>query len=513
MAGRTTSAARGQLDLFIRPAPRPPQTEVKDVKLKYLDPDKIELRPYQEALLRQILLGGNFGVVMDTSLGKTFLAFLAMDYALRRGKVLFCAPSRPLCDQHYRGILESFKLAPEEAVILSGKMPARKRSRHYQNTRVVVATPQTVKNDILARRCGLEGFSLIVLDEFHHTGERYAYRTLADQANERGIQILALSASPGGSRAEIEMVKGLLHLDYWLTPDAGAQLFQFPCQQTARWIPLGDELTEILASLEKTLISFWAELARHGLVSGRFHFPPQKELDQLKIRVDQARGNDRFAAISHYASFFQLLWAYKYLLMEGEDCCLNYLSRLSQRQSRAAERIFENSFFKRAYRLIRALPNDRFIHPKRLELLRIAERAVGEGKVIMVFVRYCDSNEAVRDFLERECGRRAESLMGQKRMSQRRQQAVVEGFKRGEFPILVVTSIGQEGLHLPSVDLAIEYSPSWNGIEVIQRAGRVGRNKPGQIISLVMDHPIEKAFFYASRRKVGTMKQVVSMGL
>ena len=52
-------------------------------------------------------------------------------------------------------------------------------------------------------------------------------------------------------------------------------------------------------------------------------------------------------------------------------------------------------------------------------------------------------------------------------------------FRKGEFNVLVSSSIGEEGLHVPDVDLVVFYEAVPSEIRYIQRRGRTGRTTPG----------------------------------
>src|SRR5207245_914650 len=58
--------------------------------------------------------------------------------------------------------------------------------------------------------------------------------------------------------------------------------------------------------------------------------------------------------------------------------------------------------------------------------------------------------------------------------SQREEQEILEKFKAGEVNVLVATSIGEEGLDIPKVDLVVFYEPVPSEIRTIQRRGRTG---------------------------------------
>ena len=69
-------------------------------------------------------------------------------------------------------------------------------------------------------------------------------------------------------------------------------------------------------------------------------------------------------------------------------------------------------------------------------------------------------------------------------MSQEEQSTVLESFRNGEFDVLVATSIAEEGLDIPEVDLVVFYEPIPSEIRYIQRRGRTGRKSAGSVVIL-----------------------------
>jgi ATP-dependent RNA helicase DDX21 len=78
---------------------------------------------------------------------------------------------------------------------------------------------------------------------------------------------------------------------------------------------------------------------------------------------------------------------------------------------------------------------------------------------------------------------KARALHGQLPQSER--QRILNIFRVGRFPILVLTDVGARGLDIPDVDLVVSFAPPADFLTYIHRSGRTGRaGKSGQ--SLIM---------------------------
>jgi Fanconi anemia group M protein len=86
-------------------------------------------------------------------------------------------------------------------------------------------------------------------------------------------------------------------------------------------------------------------------------------------------------------------------------------------------------------------------------------------------------------------------------MSQKQQQEALDEFKAGDFEVLVSTSVAEEGLDVPEVDLVCFYEPVPTAIRSIQRKGRTGRQAEGKVVVLMAEDTRDEAFFWISRRR------------
>jgi Fanconi anemia group M protein len=83
---------------------------------------------------------------------------------------------------------------------------------------------------------------------------------------------------------------------------------------------------------------------------------------------------------------------------------------------------------------------------------------------ILIFTQYRDTAKHIVEILSRNkisCSRFVgqANRMGDNGMTQEKQAEVLESFREGDFQVLVATSIAEEGLDIPEVDLVVFYEP------------------------------------------------------
>jgi Fanconi anemia group M protein len=98
---------------------------------------------------------------------------------------------------------------------------------------------------------------------------------------------------------------------------------------------------------------------------------------------------------------------------------------------------------------------------------------------------------------------------GQKGLNQDKQLSILEDFRNGKFQVLVATSVAEEGLNIPNVDLVIFYEPVPSEIRFIQRKGRTGRFSNGRVIILSYENSIDIKYLESSKRKLSKMKTLL----
>src|SRR5208337_1284723 len=154
------------------------------------------------------------------------------------------------------------------------------------------------------------------------------------------------------------------------------------------------------------------------------------------------------------------------------------------------------------------------LHPKPevvLGLVRDQLEAYPDSRII-IFATYRDTVQLLVDHLARN-GIMSERFVGQaardseKGLSQKKQIAALSRFRDGEFKVLIATSVGEEGLDVPSTDLVIFYEPVPSEIRSIQRKGRTGRSGAGRVAVLTTKGTSDDVYRFVSQSKERRMQK------
>src|SRR5256885_12853523 len=170
----------------------------------------IEAREYQRAIAKSALTANTL-VVLPTGLGKTIVALLVAADRLTgypQSKILILAPTRPLVLQHAQFFKEHFPDQNAKSNVLTGETPAQLRETAFDESTMVFATPEVIRNDISADRYNLRNVSLIVFDEAHRCVRSYAYSEVAQSYKLQASNplILGLTASPSAKKSRVEEI-------------------------------------------------------------------------------------------------------------------------------------------------------------------------------------------------------------------------------------------------------------------------------------------------------------------
>ena len=488
-----------------------------------IKPDTLMLRKYQETIFSRAV-DGNTLVVLPTGLGKTVVAAMLTAhrlYTFPASKVLFLAPTRPLAIQHHNTFQKALNL--EAMVTLTGMDAVEDRKKLWQDNKVIFATPQTIENDIM-RGLDLSDVSLIIFDECHRCVGDYSYVFIADEYMKKAANplILGLTASPGSEQETVKEICKNLHIDrVEARTERDSDVAPYIQETVVSWVKLAlpEEFKKIRILIEDLLRQDLRALKERGFLEsadlGKVNKRVLLEL-QASVRKDitsgTADGSDAFAAVSLAASALKINHALELLETQGISALDSYLERLRKQKSKAIRRLFADERMTTLSKNVHDLNVLGFDHPKLDELVKIVK--ANSGKKVMVFTQYRDS---VNKIVERLTGSGilAREFIGQARkddkkgMSQKEQIRVLEEFRAGKYDVLAATSVAEEGLDIPAVDLVIFYEPIPSEIRSIQRRGRTGRSGAGKVVVLMAKETRDEAYYWVAFHKEKQMRKVV----
>ncbi|WP_321507350.1 DEAD/DEAH box helicase [uncultured Methanoregula sp.] len=491
-----------------------------------IKPESLESREYQLSIAMKAL-DANTMVILPTGLGKTAVALLVAASRLynEKGKVLMLAPTKPLVEQHLRYFERYLLLTgtdrPETTpfVMFTGEAPPDERTADWEGATVILATPQVIKNDLIAGRYTLADVALLVVDECHRAVGNYAYVFLAQRylATAAKPLLLAMTASPGGAQEKVQEVcsnLGIEHIENRTETDPDVSPYVFDRELEYVDISLPPELKiaiQIINGLIEERLALLASL--HFTVPKREKLS-MKELNAINAQIQQRIANRDpagYSAASVYAECMKLKHAVMLAESQGSEVLKGYLAKLVAEGtgpggSKASQRLVADHSFQDLCERSKEWTEE--LHPKMERTLNLVRDQLAKypDSRIIVFATYRDTVQLLVDYLtkyrivsERFVGQATKDA--EKGLSQKKQIAALDRFRKGEFKVLIATSVGEEGLDVPSTDMVIFYEAVPSEIRSIQRKGRTGRSGAGRVVVLVTKGTSDEVFRHVSASK------------
>jgi ERCC4-related helicase len=501
------------------------------VEHPFLRPGVLRALPFQLDLAR-IGLDEDLLVVLPTGLGKTVIAALLAAEILRRspGKVLVLAPTRPLVQQH----ADAFGrwLTPMRSARFTGTVRRPVREGAWDSADLVFATPEIVQNDLAAERYRLDDVALLVFDEAHHAVGKYVYVPIAERyRSERPRQgrVLGLTASPGGKDERIEEVVrtiGVQRIEARSREDPGVAEYVQPTEVELLWVDLSPDAARIRAMLASAAHATAHKLQKMGYLRKKpIRSLSVKDLIALRAEIFARPGPmvRRFGPLFHQLVLLHLHHAQERLETQGLQPFVQYLERVAGKEKPSRGDL---AFLKLPEVVLARAEAQEFLrtsrepsHPKLDALVELVRatlvRPQDHPPRVLVFAQYRDTIQGIQTMLELQ-GWTVGRFVGQSTrdaddpgMNQKDQSRILEGFRAGRFPILVASSVAEEGLDVPDVDLVVFFESVPSEIRAIQRRGRTGRTSLGRVAVLLTRDTRDVQYQAAEVRREKSMKRIV----
>lgn len=480
--------------------------------------EEIKAREYQLNIL-ETAKKHNTLVVLPTGIGKTLIALMLAKARLEKfpeSKVIFLAPTRPLTEQHYNYFKKY--LANYEQHIFTGKINPNQRAKLWQNAKIIFSTPQCIENDLKNELIGLKDVSLLIEDECHRCLKNYSYVYVAKEylKQAREPRLLGLTASPGSDAAVIKTIcknLGIEAVEIRTRESRDVKPYLQKLEKDVIKIELTEEMKTVRYLLKAIYDRKVKELQNRKLLFGRSTKTNILELQKRLIRM-MAAGNKHFnvlKGISICAQAIKMQHALEMLETQGIEASYNYLNEIfeqaKQGKSKAVIQLVNSKELGEAYVLLVKLFEKNIEHPKFEKLKEIMKKEIEKNPSLkaIIFSQYRDTVNKIANVLNFQ-GIKSKIFIGQAKrktngLTQIEQQAILREFAQGRINALVSTSIGEEGLDLPEVDIVVFYEPIPSAIRKIQRAGRTARLKPGKLVILVTRGTRDESHYWASHYK------------
>ncbi|MCJ1290070.1 3'-5' DNA helicase [Xylographa carneopallida] len=512
------------------------------------------IRDYQYSIVARGLYH-NLLVALPTGLGKTFIAATIMLNWFRwtrDAQIVFVAPTRPLVSQQVEACFNIAGIPRSATTLLTGNTSPGIRAEEWQTKRVFFMTPQTIVNDLKSGIADPKKIVLLVVDEAHRATGSYAYVEVVQflRRFNTSFRVLALTATPGASvEAVQEVIDGLGISRVEIRTEESLDIRQYvhPRKIDSVIFEYSDEITMAMDLFAKALQpllnkligmnAYWnrdpMNLTPYGCTTARQQWMASDAGRKAHMGV-KGMVNTIFSILASLAHAVELLKFHG--IGPFYHKLVDFRSEVAsgEKGSKYKKEINESEHFNKLMTRVGTWIGDKdFIgHPK-LEHLRSVVLNhfldAGDGKSviagvspantrIMVFAHYRDSAEEIARVLRRdEPMIRPHVFVGQAHskgsegMDQKKQLDIIAKFKRGEYNTLVATSIGEEGLDIGEVDLIVCYDASASPIRMLQRMGRTGRKRAGNIVMLLMKGKEEDNFTKA-KDNYAKMQEMIEAG-
>jgi Fanconi anemia group M protein len=431
-------------------------------------------------------------------------------------KVVILAPTKPLVLQHAEFFKEHFPDKNVRSSVLTGETLPVTRVIDFDASQLIFATPEVIRNDVLSERYTLSPVCLIVFDEAHRCVRDYAYSEVAENYKRQASNplILGLTASPSARKERVQEICDKLAItNVEMRTEEDEDVVQYVNDVTINWerVPLPSAYKEISKILRAAMDERTEKLrAMHQLPTGvRANKRMLLELGE-KLRRTLRRGGSGalYGAVILQAQAMSLSHAIDVLETQGLHNLTRYLAKLETASSKSGKSLSRDPKILESRKLAFSMEEREHPKQKRLRELVEGEMKLNKNSKIIVFTQYRDTVETLVERLNRLDGVFAVRFVGQATrdvddvgLSQSEQMSILEDFRQGRHNILVTTSIGEEGLHIPDVDHVIFYEAVPSEIRLIQRRGRTGRTRQGKMTVLMSEGTIDEAYYWTSQKR------------
>ncbi|BAB60659.1 translation initiation factor eIF4A [Thermoplasma volcanium GSS1] len=479
-----------------------------------IEPREYQINVYKNSIDKNTL------IVMPTGLGKTLIAAMLIEKFFKENKKsIFLAPTKPLVLQHMATLVKVLGLNNNEICAFTGEVDSQERELRWVTGKIFVSTPQVVLNDMKSGIIDITRFDLIVFDEAHRAVGNYAYVDIASEFLEyKKKLIIGLTASPGGEKGRFqEIVKnlGIENVVVKTEKDEDVRKYIKSIEMHLIKLKEPDQCGAIKDLLKSALDSVLKPLKDQGIKVGRTRKDMAESIQNLINRAKEDRS--LFPLVRHLTAAIRIDYIIEYIETQGLDVAYQYVKDMEESQDQSIKRAYSmmkslDDFRKAIENMKNVLPGYR--NPKMMKVLEICQEKVIAGERAIVFTHFRATSDMLLAYLKNSSDKiKPVRFIGQADrgtdvgLSQEEQRQIIEQFRNGTYNVLIATSIAEEGLDIPDTDVVVFYEAVPSEIRFIQRKGRTGRSRSGEVYILVYENSRDMAYYYRSLKKVSMMNR------
>ncbi|KAG7492292.1 hypothetical protein MATL_G00012880 [Megalops atlanticus] len=472
---------------------------------------ELSLRKYQEEVVRPALEGKNIIIWLPTGGGKTRAAVYVAKRHLEtkpRAKVAVLVNKVHLVDQHYSKEFNPCLGRQYNVLNISGDSAHKDFfSKVVRDNDVIICTAQILENALRSteedKHVKLTDFSLLIIDECHHTHKESVYNKIMERyvesklQGERGLpQVLGLTASlgTGGMRtlekAREHVLQICANLDATaimsskehvgeLQKNVPKPVKRYDIVTRRQKDPFGDHLKKMMHIIH--------DFMKVDGISRDFG-TQDYEAEVVLLEKEGAVRKSRLMAqcALHLRKYNDALLINDTVRMVDAFSVLDefYCSKRESRIGLDGTDIFLFGLFHEHKSKLQTLASQaQFENPKLSKLEHTLLEQFGEkrGSRGILFSKTRKGTQCLHNWIcanrrLQAAGIRAAILTGSGNlancMSQNEQKQTISLFRSGVLNLLVSTSIAEEGLDIPECNLVVRYGLLTNEIAMQQASGR-----------------------------------------
>ncbi|HNU95815.1 MAG TPA: helicase-related protein [Candidatus Magasanikbacteria bacterium] len=422
--------------------------------------------------------------------GKTVVAIL-VHYVLQSRAILI-APTTNLVNEHCK--LYQKVTGKKDVVKIIGEIPEKKRVWNNCDDKLIICTAEVFISDFQKGKVALNCFDFFMIDETHHAVKEHAFVKAAKIFNDTGKNIFSLTATLGDCEQEAQEIKK----NCFIQTVIELQVPMLSRSERKIDIGLNGHLKYLHPIFEEIIGGITLEFEMLlGLKDVKIWMTEQ-ELKELE-KIVAKENNDDFvitagmnksyrSGLFLLAKYRKVMHAYRLVMNESYASFLEYTKTLPDKKKSGIALLHDPRFEK----IIHYVSNIKDLHPKEKFFLEEIHKIKGRS---MIFFQNKTTAKNIKALLK-SIGCKTGYIFGGKDKKTEKAKEILKELKTCGMEHLLVTSVAEEGITLPGVDVVINYNPPTSKTARIQRTGRIGRMTKGESIFLVMKNSFEQGLYW-----------------